>query len=284
MRATEVRHDMNVKKREKQAVFDRVLKAVHSSILRRADIGGERLVYRIPTFFAGLPLLKMDECVCHVLESLQNDGYTVRFTAPNSVYVSWDANETKQVPKLSQKDIVESGKRAATTYSKKKGQIQTVVRIQPNVDILTNNSKPVTTTKPIRIPVVENRVHPHPGAVPIYPACSPAIGQKPIQYAGNQQYGIQQAWVQNPRRHDMLAWEAFEASQPINLLQPPIVTGVPGRRLQYADSRVSVPSASLCATNHIQKQQQQRATPQSASQFVNATAIGRKGGLILDIT
>ena len=279
MRATEVRHDMNVKKREKQAVFDRVLKAVHSSILRRADIGGERLVYRIPTFFAGLPLLKMDECVCHVLNSLQNDGYTVRFTAPNSVYVSWDASESKQVPKLSQKDIMESGNQAASMYSKKKGQMKTVVRIQPDVDILQHNNKPVTTTKPIRIPEVGNNTHTQTAAVQVYPTYTLSIRKQPINNVVNM---VRHVWTPDQSQPNMLPWEVFEASQPINLLRPPIATGVPGRRLHYTDSRASIPNTSPSPVTYIQPNQ--KPSSHYASKNIYATSIGRKGGVILDIT
>lgn len=105
MRADDVRRDMRFQKRKREAVYDSVLGFIHGAILKRAEVGAVRMVYDVPLIVVGKPVVKVGDCVRHVLASLQADGYTVRLTPPKSVYISWDLDEKRRHPKMSESEI-----------------------------------------------------------------------------------------------------------------------------------------------------------------------------------
>jgi len=74
----------------KTTVYREVLKMCHSKIKRIADEGGLFCVYPVPDLVVGLPKFDHVRCMAYLMKKLRENGFIVRFTSPNLLYVSWE--------------------------------------------------------------------------------------------------------------------------------------------------------------------------------------------------
>ena len=51
--------------------------------------------YNVPPFVLGLPSLDLQDCVVYIVHQLRNQGYEVRYTYPNLLWISWSHHERK---------------------------------------------------------------------------------------------------------------------------------------------------------------------------------------------
>ena len=51
--------------------------------------------YNVPPFVLGLPALDLQDCVVYIVHQLRNQGYEVRYTYPNLLWISWAQHERK---------------------------------------------------------------------------------------------------------------------------------------------------------------------------------------------
>jgi hypothetical protein len=51
--------------------------------------------YNVPPFVLGLPALDLKDCVVYIVHQLREQGYEVRFTYPNLLWISWAHHEHK---------------------------------------------------------------------------------------------------------------------------------------------------------------------------------------------
>jgi hypothetical protein len=51
--------------------------------------------YNVPPFVLGLPALDLQDCVVYIVHQLRNQGYEVRYTYPNLLWISWAQHEKK---------------------------------------------------------------------------------------------------------------------------------------------------------------------------------------------
>lgn len=49
--------------------------------------------YNVPPFVLGLPALDLKDCVVYIVHQLRTQGYEVRFTYPNLLWISWAHHE-----------------------------------------------------------------------------------------------------------------------------------------------------------------------------------------------
>jgi hypothetical protein len=51
--------------------------------------------YNVPPFVLGLPSMDLEDCIVYLVFQLRTQGYEVRYTYPNLLWVSWAHHETK---------------------------------------------------------------------------------------------------------------------------------------------------------------------------------------------
>lgn len=55
------------------------------------------IIYTIPPFILGIPRLDLQDCVVYLVWQLRNNGFTVAFTYPNMLAISWGHHERDYV-------------------------------------------------------------------------------------------------------------------------------------------------------------------------------------------
>ena len=87
-------------KREKRdkaklRAYNQLLEQIQHRIYTTSQFPGNPsyLVYSVPPFILGLPSMDMKDCIVYLVYQLRTNGFEVRFTYPNLLYISWDSYE-----------------------------------------------------------------------------------------------------------------------------------------------------------------------------------------------
>jgi len=75
--------------------------------------------YTVPPFVLGLPALDLQDCVVYVVHQLRTQGYEVRYTYPNLLWISWAHHERQYL--MEKNPIVQSMLPKAAGPEKRKG-------------------------------------------------------------------------------------------------------------------------------------------------------------------
>ena len=87
--------DLYEKKREsdemKQQLYNRILNRIHEriKITSRQKKNEQFCWYVIPEIMVGIPKYDSHECTSYILEKLHNNGFIVKYTHPNLIFISW---------------------------------------------------------------------------------------------------------------------------------------------------------------------------------------------------
>jgi hypothetical protein len=75
----------------KLRAYEQVLKQIESRIRTTAELPGNPnyLMYVVPPFIIGLPTIDLQDCIVFIVHRLRTNGFEVRFTYPNLLYISW---------------------------------------------------------------------------------------------------------------------------------------------------------------------------------------------------
>lgn len=75
--------------------YNSVLNAIYARVRSIARVPGNPrcLYYLVPEFIPGVPRLNMQDAVVYLVWNLRNAGYSVEYTHPNLVWVSWEHHE-----------------------------------------------------------------------------------------------------------------------------------------------------------------------------------------------
>ena len=78
--------DMNTVK-----TYNRILEKVHQKIkiASRQKIENQCCWYVIPEIILGIPKYDLKECVSYIIHELQENGFRLRYTHPNLIFISW---------------------------------------------------------------------------------------------------------------------------------------------------------------------------------------------------
>ena len=78
-------HDHKIK------IYQRVLARVHSKIKTTSRMrGSEKFTFfLLPEFILGVPRYDMAECTSFVMEKLIDNGFMIKYTHPNLLFISW---------------------------------------------------------------------------------------------------------------------------------------------------------------------------------------------------
>jgi len=87
-------------KREKRdkarlRAYNQLLEQIQHRIFTTSQLPGNPsyLVYTVPPFILGLPYIDLQDCIVYIVYQLRQNGFEIRFTYPNLLYISWSSYE-----------------------------------------------------------------------------------------------------------------------------------------------------------------------------------------------
>ena len=87
-------------KREKRdqsrlRAYNQLLEQIQHRIYTTSQLPGNPnyLIYSVPPFILGLPSMDLEDCIVYLVYQLRQNGFEVRFTYPNLLYISWASYE-----------------------------------------------------------------------------------------------------------------------------------------------------------------------------------------------
>lgn len=108
----ELHGEMNKKKENRMKSLDYVLERCHTKIRNASKKELARTWFDVPEFIIGLPVYNLNDCIIHLMTSLNQNGFVVKYFFPKVLYISWDFDEINQSQNIAlAKDLVShSGK------------------------------------------------------------------------------------------------------------------------------------------------------------------------------
>ena len=75
--------------------YNQLLEQIQHRIFTTSQLPGSpaHLLYTVPPFVIGLPHYDLEDCILYIVYNLRANGFEVRFTYPNLLYVSWSSYE-----------------------------------------------------------------------------------------------------------------------------------------------------------------------------------------------
>jgi len=76
-------------------IYNNVLTAIYNRVKAVARIPGNEksLWYVVPEFIPGTPRFDIGDAILYIVWNLRNTGYTVNYTYPNLLWISWKAHD-----------------------------------------------------------------------------------------------------------------------------------------------------------------------------------------------
>jgi hypothetical protein len=76
-------------------IYNSVLSAIYNRVKAVARIPGNEksLWYIVPEFIPGTPRFDMGDAILYIVWNLRNSGYTVSYTHPNLLFISWRSHD-----------------------------------------------------------------------------------------------------------------------------------------------------------------------------------------------
>ena len=74
----------------KVAIYNKILKKVHTKIKFNSKAGISQAIYIIPKFVMGLPTYNQINCAIYCVNKLKFNGFIVIYTYPNMMFISWE--------------------------------------------------------------------------------------------------------------------------------------------------------------------------------------------------
>lgn len=81
--------------------YNQLLEQIQHRIFTTSQLPGNPnyLVYSVPPFILGLPAIDLQDCIVYLVYQLRANGFEVRFTYPNLLYISWASYEKEYLMK-----------------------------------------------------------------------------------------------------------------------------------------------------------------------------------------
>jgi hypothetical protein len=78
-------------------IYNNVLQQIYNKIKAVSRVPGNEksLWYLVPEFIPGTPRFEVADCVLYLVWNLRNVGYTVDFTPPTLMFISWSNHDAK---------------------------------------------------------------------------------------------------------------------------------------------------------------------------------------------
>jgi hypothetical protein len=96
----------------KQEIYKKVLQKCHHRIKICANKGSSECCYIVPEYIYGIPKYDILNCALYIVNKLNLNGFTVKYTYPNLIYINW-----KHIPSeiKKSKQIVTNNKKQNST-------------------------------------------------------------------------------------------------------------------------------------------------------------------------
>jgi len=74
------------------SIFNKILNRVHRriTITSRTKRNEKFIWFTIPEFIFGEPVYNKTDCIAYVVTKLEENGFSIRFIYPNTLFVAWD--------------------------------------------------------------------------------------------------------------------------------------------------------------------------------------------------
>lgn len=92
---------------QKKNTYEAILKKCHNKIIMVSKSHNNLACcfFQVPKYIYGLPLYDSHACIMYLVTALVNNGFDVKYTHPNLLYISWLG---KSNPKKSEKKQIEN--------------------------------------------------------------------------------------------------------------------------------------------------------------------------------
>lgn len=79
------------KEKQKITIFKKILTRIHNKIkfTSRQKHNDHFLFFVVPEFILGLPRYNLDECIGYIINELEDNGFNIKYTHPNLLFISW---------------------------------------------------------------------------------------------------------------------------------------------------------------------------------------------------
>lgn len=79
------------KEKQKITIFKKILTRIHNKIkfTSRQKHNEHFLFFVVPEFILGLPRYNLDECIAYIINELEDNGFNIKYTHPNLLFISW---------------------------------------------------------------------------------------------------------------------------------------------------------------------------------------------------
>jgi hypothetical protein len=82
--------------------YNTILEQIYARVLTASRTGTDSfLLYTVPPFILGLPRLDLEDCIIYIVYQLRQQGYEVRYTYPNLLFINWTHHEKEYIHKQS---------------------------------------------------------------------------------------------------------------------------------------------------------------------------------------
>jgi hypothetical protein len=73
-------------------IFHKILNRIHTRIkvTARTKRDDRHIWYTVPEFLFGEPVYDKNECIAYVVAKLEENGFSIRYVHPNTLFISWD--------------------------------------------------------------------------------------------------------------------------------------------------------------------------------------------------
>ena len=142
----------------KLELFKKILNRIHVRIKTTAKQStAERFCwYVIPEIIIGVPKYDQGACSAYVMDTLQKNGFQVRYFHPNTIFISWDhwvpTYVRTEIKKKTGVNINEYGEKIEDEKGDdEEGEYQDVAtKVNPNLEQIKNSKKytPINSYKP----------------------------------------------------------------------------------------------------------------------------------------
>jgi len=139
-------------KREKRdkarlRAYNQLLEQIQHRIYTTSQLPGNPsyIVYSVPPFIIGLPSMDSQDCIVYLVFQLRTNGFEVRFTYPNLLYISWGNYEKEYFMKKN--PIVQAMMPKPENVNKKGSKQPKAIEMQQHIN---NPYTDTITVAPVR--------------------------------------------------------------------------------------------------------------------------------------
>ena len=145
----------------KLELFKKILNRIHVRIKTTAKQStAERFCwYVIPEIIIGVPKYDQGACIAYIMDTLQKNGFQVRYFHPNTIFISWDhwvpTYVRTEIKKKTGININEYGEKIVDETNNDEDDTNTntntnTVKSNPNLELIKNSKKytPINSYKP----------------------------------------------------------------------------------------------------------------------------------------